>query len=149
MFTSCSPGEEEPQVNCDGCLRYRNRKYLLLSQFWSFRSETGLIHLLRGNQVGALLLRHTPSSFPGVTVSGTLMVVGKAPWLRLPATRSAPKLSGRFKNNAKPEVSLGLDPLYRTFRTDKVKRIKPSQDPPRMISIWPVVTLMTYVSAKV
>lgn len=112
-------------------------------------SETGPTHLPRGNQVGALLSRHTSSSFPEATASGTLMVVGQAPWLLLPATRSAPKLSGRFKNNAKAEVSLGLDLPYRTFRIDKVKRIKPSQDPPRIIPTWPVVTLVAYVSAKV
>jgi hypothetical protein len=99
--------------------------------------------------VGALLSRHTSSSFPGAVVSGTLMVLGKAPWLLLPATRSAPKPSGRVKNNANPEVSLGLGPLHRTFRIDKVKRIKPSQDPPRIILIWPVVTLITYVSTQV
>lgn len=77
------------------------------------------------------------------------MVVGKSPWLLLPATRSAPKLSGRFKNNAKTEVSLGLHLPYRTFRIDKVKRIKPSQDAPRIIPIWPAVTLIAYVSAEV
>lgn len=76
-------------------------------------------------------------------MSGILMAIRKAAWLLLPATRRAPKLSGRFKNNAKTEVSLGLDPSYRTFRIGKVKRIKPIQDPPRIIPVWPVVTLIT------
>lgn len=51
------------------------------------------------------------------------MVMGEAPQLLPPAARSAPKLSGRFKNNAKTEVKLGSNPPYRAFQLDKFKRI--------------------------
>lgn len=57
-------------------------------------------------------------------MSGTLVVLGEVPWSLLPATRSAPNLSGRLKNNAKTEVKLGSDLPYRTFWLDKVKRTK-------------------------
>lgn len=50
------------------------------------------------------------------------MVMGEAPQLLPPAARSAPKLSGRFKNNAKTEVKLGSNP-YKAFQLDKFKRI--------------------------
>lgn len=118
-WESGTPGEFWPR-----CMLQKHRKYLLPSQ-------SGLEVWVRnwadspseGNQVGALLSRHTARSLPGGTVSGTLRVVGKGPWLLLPAVSCAPKLSGRLKNNASTEVKLGLDPPYRTFRLDKVKRI--------------------------
>lgn len=133
------------------CLRsklQKHGKYVPPSQFWGFGSETGLTHLPRGSQAGTLLLRYTSYSFPEATVSGTLMVIGEAPQSLPPATRSAPKLSGRFKNNAKTEVKLGSNPPYRAFRLNKFKS-KPSHVSPRIIPIWPVVTLITYVSTKV
>lgn len=94
---------------------------MLPSQFGGFGSETGLTHLPRGSQAGTLLSRYTSYSFPEATVSGTFMVIGEAPQSLPSATGSAPKLSGRFKNNAKTEVKLGSNPSYRAFGSTSLK----------------------------